>query len=171
MKQSDNIFLSIGTNIGNRRKNILEAVKRIKNIPFNIHSNASIYRTEPVGCISQDDFFNTALKGATPLSPAALLEAVKAIESDMGRKKSIRWGPRLIDIDILIYNDIIIKNKELTIPHKRIMERYFILIMLNEIEPGLIIPSMGAVSGRLKEETFSEDIEKIEYINFTQEIL
>jgi len=171
MKQSDNIFLSIGTNIGNRRKNILEAVKRIENIPFNIQSNASIYKTEPVGYTNQDDFFNTALKGATDLSPAALLGAVKAIESDMGRKESVRWGPRLIDIDILIYNDIIIKNKELTIPHKRIMERYFILVMLNEIEPGLIIPSMGAVSGKLKEETFSEDIEKIEYINFTQEIL
>lgn len=171
MKQADSIYMSIGTNLGSRRSNILEAVRRIKDIPFDIQSNASIYRTEPVGYTGQDDFFNTALKGTTQLGPSDLLKAVKGIERDMGRKKSRRWGPRLIDIDILIYNDIIVKNSELIIPHKRIMDRYFILVMLNEIEPGLIIPSMGSVSGRLKEETFSEYVEKIEYINFTQEIL
>ena len=104
---------------------------------------SSVYETEPYGVKDQDDFLNVVVKINTEYSPVDLFSLLKSIEKVLGREKTIKWGPREIDLDILFYNDLIYSDENLTIPHKGIAERDFVLTPLNEIEPGLVYPVTG----------------------------
>ncbi|MCX5713733.1 MAG: 2-amino-4-hydroxy-6-hydroxymethyldihydropteridine diphosphokinase [Candidatus Omnitrophica bacterium] len=128
-------YLSIGSNLGDRRKYIKTAIKKIKSLKDTRFLKVSrIIETEPVGGPSgQGRFLNACLKIDTKLSPLALLNKLKIIEKQLGRKDTVRWGARTMDLDILFYGNRIIKQKKLTIPHKRIFKRDFVLRPLSEI--------------------------------------
>ncbi len=127
--------------MGDRLFFLQEALRLLgesKNIQ--IAKASSIYETEPVGYTDQPAFLNMVIHGQTSLSPEHLLETTQLVEQTLGRKREIRWGPRTIDIDILLYNNREIKMDHLTIPHPRMNERAFVMIPLAEIAPDLIVP-------------------------------
>ncbi len=127
-------FLGVGSNLGNRRKNIKKALDYLsKTKGIKIEKSSRIYETEPLGGPTQGKFLNAAIKIKTSLTPALLLKTLKKIEKDLGRKKTVRFGPRHIDLDILFYANKIIKTRNLVIPHPRMFEREFVLKPLREI--------------------------------------
>lgn len=135
------VFLALGANLGDREKNLHEALARLA--PFvHVSSNSSIYETEPVGVREQPWFLNMVVKGTTTLSPVDLLRRVKKIEIEMGRSEGIRFGPRPIDIDILFYDRLIELSPALTIPHPRLHERAFVLVPLAEIASDFVHPRL-----------------------------
>ena len=167
MKKNNDVFLSLGSNIGNRFQNIENAIKMIKKHNIIIINNSSIYETEPVGFKEQNDFLNIALRVLTDKKPFELLMILQYIEKTIGRKKTFKWGPRILDIDILLYNDIIIKKEKLYIPHREIVNRFFILTMLREIED-IKLPGIDLmISEVLKKNQYMEKIKRVKFVNFT----
>lgn len=135
------VYLSLGSNIGNRKKNIEKALMQLeKNKIFKI-TISSFYETEAVGP-TQRNFYNIAGKFKTEFSPLELLKTLKQIEKFLGRTKTYHWGPRVIDIDILFYGKKIFKTKKLTVPHKEILNRAFVLVPMNEICPSFVHPEI-----------------------------
>ena len=132
------IYLGIGSNLGNRRENINKAIALLKDNRIKVKNVSRIIETCPVGGPKQGKFLNAALEAQTSLGPKRLLDTLKSIEIQLGRKKTIRFGPRPIDLDILFYDRANIKTRELTIPHPKIFERDFVLKPLKEIAPYLI---------------------------------
>jgi len=128
-------YLGIGSNLGNRRKNIKLAIKKIEALKGNqIIKESRLFETLPVGGPSgQTDYLNTALKIKTNIPPLTLLKKLKKIEIEMGRVPSVRFGPRIIDLDILLYGDKVINSRKLTIPHPRMFKRDFVLKPLKEV--------------------------------------
>jgi len=128
-------YLGIGSNLGNRKKNINSAIKKIGALnKTKVIKLSKIIETEPVGGPgNQPKFLNAALKIRTELSPLKLLKNLKKIEKELGRTKTIRYGPRIIDLDILFYADKIINRKDLKIPHPKIFEREFVIRPLLEV--------------------------------------
>lgn len=128
-------YLGIGSNLGNRRKNIKLALQKVRELKgAKIIKVSKIIETMPVaGPKNQGRFLNAALKIETSLTPFALLKSLKNIEKELGRTNTVRFGPRTIDLDILFYGNRIIKSKKLDIPHPRISERDFVLGPLSEI--------------------------------------
>ena len=133
------IYLGLGSNLGDRARNLNMAVKRLS-VGITIKKFSSIYETEPVGYKEQPLFLNAVVSAETELDPFDLLRFIKGIESDMGRKPGLRNAPRPIDIDILFYEDTLIRSGELTIPHPSIAERAFVLVPLAEIAGEFIHP-------------------------------
>lgn len=132
-------FLGLGANLGDRLETIKQAISLINEHQEIILLNKSaIYETQPFGYIDQPDFINMVIEIATSLSPNELLKYIHLIENRLGRKREIHWGPRTIDIDILLYGDKIIKSDDLQIPHPHLAERLFVLVPLEEIYSGLI---------------------------------
>jgi 2-amino-4-hydroxy-6-hydroxymethyldihydropteridine diphosphokinase len=134
------IYLCLGSNLGDRFKNILKALQTLKEAGFNIKKISSIYETSPWGKTNQPYFLNLVLKGETKLSPKGLLKKIKNIEKTFGRETAEKRGPRIIDIDILFYKEEIINTPFLKIPHPLLHKRVFVLIPLKEIAPHLIHP-------------------------------
>ena len=136
-------YICLGSNLGRKKANIRRAVKLLnKNKDIKILKISSLYETEPVGYVKQDWFVNSCLKAETNLSPRQLLKTLKDIEKKLKRKKKfIRWGPRTLDMDILLYNNLRLKTKDLVIPHPEMHKRTFVLIPLMELEPNLIHPT------------------------------
>lgn len=128
-------YLGIGSNLGDRIINIKSAVKKVGELEeTKVIKFSKVIQTSPVGGPSgQPKFLNAALKIRTNLAPFTLLKELKSIEKSLGRKKSVRWGPRVIDIDILFYANRIINNKNLQVPHPRISRRQFVLRPLMEL--------------------------------------
>ncbi len=140
-------FLGLGSNLGHRAHNLRLALNALAAHPdITITSTADFIETDPIGPADQPKYINTACAITTSLLPRRLLEACRAIEEQLGRnrqKETIRWGPRLIDIDILLYDDIVMNEPELVIPHPRMHEREFVLKPLREIAPDTIDPASG----------------------------
>jgi len=134
------VYLSLGSNIGKRLRNLQTAIKRLREIGFDIIKSSAIYKTDAWGVTDQPNFLNLILKGKTKLSPKELLKEIKRIEKEIGRKPTKKWGPRVIDIDILFYDKKVFKSNVLTIPHPQLHKRAFVLIPLKEIAPRLIHP-------------------------------
>lgn len=128
------VYLSIGTNIGERLRNLQEAVRLLREHPaIEVECVSSIYETDPVGFVDQDAFLNIAVKVTTTLNAANMLIACQSIEEELGRVRLIRWGPRSIDLDILLFNHENIETESLIVPHERMYERAFVLVPLVEI--------------------------------------
>lgn len=137
--QKEIVYLSLGSNLGDREAN-LEAVFRELPPQITVMASSSIYQTEPWSFQDQPDFFNQVIQTETVLSPRELLSYLKKIEKKIGRKPSFLYGPRLMDIDILLYGDQVVHEEELIIPHEKMFERAFVLVPLAEIAPGLMHP-------------------------------
>ncbi len=138
-------YLSLGTNVGNRLQNLRRALELLGDEPrISVEKKSSVYETAPVGGPAQPDFYNMAVEISTELPPERLLDVAKTIERKLGRKsgrgRGPRWGPRPLDIDILLYNAVIQSDPALTIPHPRLRERAFVLVPLLEIAPELRLP-------------------------------
>lgn len=128
------VFLSLGSNLGDRENNLIEAVKKINDIgEIKLTKVSNIYETEPVGYLEQGRFLNMALKLMTELTPFELLKQLQTVENLLMRTREIHWGPRTIDIDILIIDNLRIELEELVIPHPRMLERAFVLMPLMEL--------------------------------------
>lgn len=132
------IYLGIGSNIGDTRANVKRALSYLEE-EVEIRKLSSTYETEPVGYKDQDWFLNLVLEGETKLDPQDLLDFLKSIEERMKRVKTRINGPRIIDLDILLYGDLKMDTDTLTIPHPRMLERSFVVIPLYEIAPNLSI--------------------------------
>ncbi len=133
-------YIGIGSNLGNRKENCEKAVNLLSQKGIKVLKRSSFYETEPWGVKEQPKFINAALEVETDLEPEELLKTIKGIESDLGRGSVIRWGPRLIDLDILLYNDLVVKTNNLEIPHPGVKNREFVLKPLSEIAPDKIHP-------------------------------
>ena len=134
-------YLGLGSNIGDRRANLAEAVQGLAQIPtIEIIKTSSIYETAPVGPQNQPNFFDQVVQAEVSCSARRLLALVQGIEQDMGRVRRRRWGERIIDIDILLYGDGMIHEPDLQVPHPQMLARQFVLVPLAEIAPDLILP-------------------------------
>jgi 2-amino-4-hydroxy-6-hydroxymethyldihydropteridine diphosphokinase len=134
------IGLGLGSNIGDRRATIMRALDAIETRGVaRITARSSLWRTPPWGYTEQEDFANLCALAETRLSPSELLSHLKSLERDLGRVDSIRWGPRVIDIDILFYDDLKTEDADLTLPHRELFRRAFVLVPLAEIAPDLMI--------------------------------
>ncbi len=134
-------FIGAGSNQGDKVQNINRALELLNSNPaVSLLKVASLYKTEPVGYTQQDWFVNTVAEIETSLNPRELLDLLMSIERKMGRRRLIRWGPRNIDLDILLYDTLTIKEPDLEIPHPRLTERAFVVVPLAEIYPDLILP-------------------------------
>jgi len=140
--------VALGSNLesrfGDRRANLLEAVKRVGELG-EVRSVSSFYDTEPVGSIAQGRFLNGALLLETELAPVELMRGLLAVERAMGRERegAVAKGPRVIDLDLLVYDDVVMATEELTLPHPEMQERRFVLEPLAEIAPGMVHPVLG----------------------------
>ena len=138
-------YLSIGSNIGNRLETFQRAIRLLdENDEIKIESISSIYETDPIGYTDQACFLNAVIKVSTSLRSEKLLQACLYIENELGRKREIRWGPRTLDLDILLYNQENIETESVFVPHPRMHERAFVIIPLMELDPDIELPNVNA---------------------------
>ena len=144
------VYLALGANLGDRSASLRTAVERLRDAVA-VERMSSVYETEPAYLLDQPHFLNMALRGRTTLDPHALLAFLKRIERDMGRAAGPRYGPRTIDLDILLYDSLALATAQLTLPHPRMAERPFVLAPLAEIAPELVPPGWNRSIGALAE--------------------
>ena len=148
---SERAFVALGSNLGERLTNLRRAVTLLGERPgVRVLGSSRVYETDPVGP-PQPDYLNAVVSVSTSLSARQLLEALKAIEAELGRQHTDRWGPREIDLDLLLYGDDTIREPGLEVPHTRLHERRFVLEPLADLDPGLEVPGRGRVSALLAE--------------------
>jgi len=145
-------FVALGSNLGDRRKNITEAVEKMKERGINIIKMSSIIETEPYGYKEQGKFLNAVCLVETELSPSELLDALIEIEREMGRERKIRWGPRNIDLDLIFYEDRVIREERLMVPHPDAHNRIFVMGPAAEIDPDFIHPVLKKKLGEICKE-------------------
>ncbi|EKD92264.1 MAG: hypothetical protein ACD_29C00094G0002 [uncultured bacterium] len=144
-------YIGLGSNLNHPMKQIQIALEHIKQLPKTRLLNlSSLYETKPIGPQNQPDFINQVVAIKTTLTALALLKALKSIENTMGRIHLEKWGPRIIDCDILLYGDAVINSDMLTVPHAGLTKRAFVLYLLKEIAPDLVLPSGQTVQSLLQ---------------------
>jgi 2-amino-4-hydroxy-6-hydroxymethyldihydropteridine diphosphokinase len=146
------VYVSLGSNVGDRERQIAAAIHALGARGIRITRQSSIYSTEPVDVAAQGWFLNCVLEIETDLMPRQLLRAFKEIENELGRRHTIRRGPRVIDLDLLLYGTSVISTPDLEVPHPRMTQRRFVLVPLAEIAPALRHP----VENRSMEELLGE---------------
>lgn len=136
------IYVALGANIGERAKQLLEAIQAMEKAGLHITKQSSVYETAPVGFVDQPSFYNMVVEVETTLSADVVLEYLQRIELKLGRERLFKNGPRTIDLDILLFNGEDIQSKHLTVPHPRMHERAFVLAPLEEIAPDVEVKGM-----------------------------
>ncbi|MHB1413619.1 MAG: 2-amino-4-hydroxy-6-hydroxymethyldihydropteridine diphosphokinase [Chloroflexota bacterium] len=154
------VFLGLGANLGDARANIEEALSLLEP-RVHVGAVSSWYDTAPVGYLDQPRFLNLVCEGTTDLAPAELLAFVKGIERQLGRQPTVRYGPRPVDIDILLYDDKVIRIPGLEIPHPRLAERGFVLLPLAEIAAAVIVPGTGKTVAELRRALPEQDVKRL----------
>jgi len=144
-------YIGIGSNLGEREVTIRDALELLAADPeLEVEAVSSIRETDPVGVVDQPRFLNAAIRLTTDLAPHALLERLLAVEQQLGRVRTgERYGPRTIDLDLLLYGDEIVDEPGLQVPHPRLAERRFVLEPLAELDPGLVVPGLGPIQALL----------------------
>lgn len=155
------VYIGIGSNLGDKKHNCEAAVNRMLHEGIQVQKISKPYCTKPWGVKNQPDFVNTAVEAETDLSPELLLSALKKIESEMGRHENMRWGPRIIDLDILFYDDRIISLPDLVIPHPLLHKREFALLPLLEIAADLFHPVLNKSIRQLVNNLAEEERDEI----------
>ena len=154
----DKVYVGIGSNLGDREANCLEAVDRIGRMPgCRIRKLSSLYRTEPVGVEGHEWYLNGVMELSCDISARDLLKGLLEIESDMGRVRKGTWDPRPIDLDIILFGQEVIQEKGLTVPHPLMHVRRFVLVPMAEIDPDLVHPVLGLTMRELLDEVPEED--------------
>lgn len=143
------IFLGLGSNIGNKRKHLENALNLMSGKNINVVRYSSFYRSPPWGIVEQDSFLNMVCEVSSKLSPIELLDAIQDTELEMGRIRDYKWGPRIIDIDILEFNKLQFENERLQIPHPYYPKRAFVLVPFIELEPDWIPTGYKQTLGEL----------------------
>lgn len=152
------VYLGVGTNIGDREANLRQALARLRSL-IAIGRVSRVYESEPVGYREQPNFWNLVVEGETSLDPDALLDRLKTVEHAMGRRPSFRGAPRVIDIDILLYEDRRIRTAKVEIPHPRMLQRAFVLCPLDELAPARRHPVTGrTIAEHLRS---ADDLERV----------
>ena len=144
-------YLGLGSNVGDRRAHLLEAVRVLPSHGVQVVASSSVYETEPVGLVlDQRDFYNACLRVDTSNGPVELLDACKAVERSLGRTPGgVRHGPRPIDVDVLLLDDLEFRSERLTLPHPEVTSRRFVLVPLLELDPSLTLPDGRALADAL----------------------
>ena len=161
-------YIGIGSNLGDKKANIEKALtilgcpgetRQGDRYPVLLLRVAPLYRTAPLGYTRQDWFINTVAELETTLPPLELLEFLLTIENEMGRRRQERWGPRLIDLDLLLYGEVVMESPKLTLPHPRMHERAFVLAPLADLAPEIKLPGHGRVAELARKLTQAQTIE------------
>jgi 2-amino-4-hydroxy-6-hydroxymethyldihydropteridine diphosphokinase len=146
------VYAGLGSNFGNKRENILSAIDRMDAYEeICVKEKSGFYDTAPVGGPPQPDYVNCVIGLETEIKPQTLLKVFKKIEKELGRKPGVRWGPRVVDLDIILFGDRIVNDHNLKIPHERMHERVFVLEPLSEISPDIKHPVSGKSISELLE--------------------
>jgi 2-amino-4-hydroxy-6-hydroxymethyldihydropteridine diphosphokinase len=145
-------YLGLGSNVGDRRARLLDAVRELGSVGVSVVASSSVYETEPVGeVLDQADFFNACVRVSVSLGPEELLDACKEVERLVGRTGGdVRHGPREIDVDLLLLGDLVYSSDRLTLPHPEVLSRRFVLVPLLELSPELVLPSGVGLAQALK---------------------
>ncbi len=152
MRSMTKVYAGLGSNLGNKRENIIKAIDRLDACEgICVKEKSAFFNTTPVGGPLQPDYVNCAIGMETEIEPQVLLEEFKKIEIGLGRKPGVRWGPRVVDLDILLYGNRIVDEHNLKIPHERMHERAFVLEPLCEISPDIKHPVSGISISELLE--------------------
>ena len=151
------VALALGSNMGDRLGNLRQAVHLLENQRIRVTARSDVFETNPVGFENQKRFLNACILVQTDLSPIELLTETQRVETQLGRTREVRWGPRTIDLDILLFDEMVVNEKTLVIPHPRMTERAFVLVPLAQICPGRIHPGTGETIGVLSERIRRED--------------
>ncbi|MBT2583859.1 2-amino-4-hydroxy-6-hydroxymethyldihydropteridine diphosphokinase [Planococcus sp. ISL-109] len=150
-------YLSLGSNLGNRKAQLQEAVRLLQEHPgISNVKISSIYETAPVGFTEQSAFLNLVVQLETTLSALELLDACQEIEQALHRERIVRWGPRTVDLDILLYNHDNMQTERLVIPHPRMQERAFVLVPLRDLMPSLLLPEDVEAQEVALQKTYSD---------------
>lgn len=139
-------YLSLGANLGDREGNLTAGLERLAQAGVTVSRVSSLYETAPVGGPPQPPYLNLVAEVETDLPPRALLRLCLAIEAELGRERTEHWGPRTLDMDLLLYEGVTSDDPELTLPHPRLAERQFVLVPLAEIAPDLVLPDGRAAA-------------------------
>ena len=147
-------YLGLGSNVGDRRANLEAAVEDLWGHHVEALASSSVYETEPVGGVEQGDFLNACVRVETELEPHALLHACKAVEKALGRELDgpgyVHWGPRPIDVDVLLLEDEVVDLPDLRVPHPELTARRFVLVPLLELDPDVVVPGRGRAADALE---------------------
>jgi 2-amino-4-hydroxy-6-hydroxymethyldihydropteridine diphosphokinase len=150
-------YIGLGSNIGDERSNLAKALELLQAVPgVALVKTASYYRSAPLGRTDQDWYLNTVAEVKTSLEPQQLLEALLDIEIRLGRVRTVRWGPRIIDLDLLLWDGVRISSPELILPHPRMTERAFVMVPLAELAPDLVLE--GKTAAALAKKLASEQL-------------
>jgi 2-amino-4-hydroxy-6-hydroxymethyldihydropteridine diphosphokinase len=156
-------YLGLGSNVGDRRGHLLDAVGALPDHGVKVLASSSVYETEPVGLVlDQRDFYNACLRIETAHGPEQLLDACKAVERGLGREPGgVRHGPRPIDVDVLLLGEERFESDRLTLPHPEVVSRRFVLVPLLELDPGLMLPDGRALTDALAALGPGQDVRRV----------
>ncbi len=154
-------YLGLGSNLGNRRENLRMALRGLTRMA-RVEAVSALYESDAIGP-KQPSFYNAVCRIETGLEPLSLLRFLKTLEHEIGRRPGAeRWGPRLIDLDILLYDDVTLESEDLTLPHRRLAERAFVVVPLAEIAAGLRLPGTGSTFKELAVSVVEERVRRVE---------
>lgn len=149
MTEANIAYLGLGANLDEPARSIARAIARLIDDGLDLRRRAPLYRSAPLGPPGQPDYVNTAVEVVTTRTPIALLAACKAVEAALGRAPTVRWGPRIIDIDVLLFGDEVFQSDTLTLPHRELHRRRFVLQPLADLVPHKIVPGFGRTVAEL----------------------